>query len=109
MKVTTTFEQLHTLGACRERYRVLAKALGGVSKYGRTKPIDARVVLKHCGYADTSWFLCSIERYDVLPKTTDYQVELHEYVKSPRDTEKECVAWEKLQSKKAALLRRNLQ
>ncbi len=57
IKITTTFKQLHDTSACPCRYRHLAKALGGIKKYGRMTPINLLTILKHNGLADFFWVL----------------------------------------------------
>ena len=53
----TTFNLCHKSGACTDRYKHLAKALGGVKKYGENTLIPLTVVLEHNGLDDTLWAL----------------------------------------------------
>jgi len=57
VKLTTTFGRLHAAGACKPRYRHLAKALGGIKKYGRGKPISLLTILDTNGPDDCLWTL----------------------------------------------------
>ena len=57
MKLTTTFEQLHKAGACDDGHRKLAKYLGGVTKYGKTKPINIITILDSNGLDDCLWVI----------------------------------------------------
>ncbi len=66
IQLTTTFKQLRDRGACKGRCRHLAKALGGVGKYGRTKPINLLTILEHNGCDDFFWTLGIIEDHQVL-------------------------------------------
>ena len=56
----TTFDLLRRHGACTEGYRRLAKSLGGVTKYGRNKPISLTAVLGSNGLADATWCLQAV-------------------------------------------------
>ncbi|MDV7400306.1 hypothetical protein RZS08_53320, partial [Arthrospira platensis SPKY1] len=56
----TTFELLRKNGACKKRYRHLAKALGGITKYGRRKPIPLTLIMEHNGIDDTLWALRAV-------------------------------------------------
>jgi len=58
--LTTSFELLHKAGACEERYRHLAKALGGIKKYGRATPIPLWRGLDTNGLDDTLWALRAV-------------------------------------------------
>jgi len=53
----TTFDMLHKAGACRSRYKVLAKNLGGVREYGKNTPISLRDIFESNGLEDTLWAL----------------------------------------------------
>jgi len=64
--LTTTFRKLHDAGACKERYRYLAKALGGITKYGRTQSINLLQILEHNGLNDFFWVLGTIEENEVF-------------------------------------------
>ncbi len=58
----TTFRKAKDNGACIESYRKMAKALGGVTKYGRNMPLSLAKVIEVCGLADAIWCLrCTIE------------------------------------------------
>jgi len=61
MKSVTTFNDLRDAQACTKRYRHLAKALGGITKYGRGTPISLLQVLDICGIADAVWAVDSCE------------------------------------------------
>jgi len=52
---TTSFRLLHDAGACKERYRFLAKALGGIKAYGRDTPITLLQILNINGLDDALW------------------------------------------------------
>lgn len=65
VQLTTTFEQLYDASPCLSRYRHLAKALGGIKKYGRTKPINLLTILEHNGLGDFFW---------TLHKVIDHQI-----------------------------------
>lgn len=67
---TTTFEKLREHGACQDRYRHLAKALGGIRKYGKTRPIPLTKILETNGIEDAIWALRTV------PKSADGQVVL---------------------------------
>ena len=56
----TTFALAHKANACTDRYKHLAKALGGVKKYGENTPIPLTIVLEHNGWDDTLWALCCV-------------------------------------------------
>ncbi len=64
IKLTTTFQKLHAAGACKDSYRHLAKALGGITKYGRTKPINLLQILEHNGAADFFWTVGQLDEKD---------------------------------------------
>ena len=55
MMPTTSFRLLHDAGACKERYRFLAKTLGGIEKYGRDTPITLLQILNINGLEDALW------------------------------------------------------
>jgi len=55
--IQTTFQKLHDAGACKERYRFLAKALGGIKAYGRDTPITLLQILNINGLDDALWAL----------------------------------------------------
>ena len=54
---TTSFRLLHDAGACKERYRFLAKALGGIKTYGKDTPITLLQILNTNGLDDALWAL----------------------------------------------------
>ena len=54
---TTSFRLLHDAGACKERYRFLAKALGGIKAYGVNTPITLLQILNINGFDDALWAL----------------------------------------------------
>jgi len=54
----TTFRILREVGACKPRYRYLARKLGGVKKYGEDKPIPILKILEINGFDDALWALC---------------------------------------------------
>lgn len=54
---TTSFRLLHDARACKERYRFLAKALGGIKAYGRDTPITLLQILNINGLDDALWAL----------------------------------------------------
>jgi hypothetical protein len=58
--ISTTFAALHEAGACPSRYRHLAKALGGMTRYGRETPIPIALILKHNGLDDALWALRAV-------------------------------------------------
>ncbi|MCB7128980.1 MAG: hypothetical protein J3T61_05525, partial [Candidatus Brocadiales bacterium] len=64
--LTTTFKQIYDYGACKDRYRHLAKMLGGIEKYGRTKSINLLAILEHNGLDDFFWTLGIIEDHQIL-------------------------------------------
>jgi hypothetical protein len=53
----TTLALAHKAGACTDRYKHLAKALGGITAYGKDTPIPLTIVLEHNGLDDTLWAL----------------------------------------------------
>ena len=53
----TTFKKAKEAGACIRSYRKMAKALGGVEKYGLDTPIPLDEVLEVCGLDDALWAL----------------------------------------------------
>jgi len=60
-----TFERARKARACSERYKFLAKKLGGIRKYGKNTQIPLDKVLEICGLYDTLWALrCVIEPVD---------------------------------------------
>lgn len=66
IQLTTTFEQLHKAKACKHRYRRLAKALGGIKQYGRTKPINLLTILEHNGLGDFFWVLEVVADHQIV-------------------------------------------
>jgi hypothetical protein len=60
--LNTTFSKCHEAGACPEGYRKLAKALGGVDKYGKDTPIPLSKIVESNGLLDAIWTLrCTLE------------------------------------------------
>ena len=58
----TTFARTKEAGACVDSYRKMAKALGGISKYGKDTQIGLDKILEVCGFQDTIWSMrCTIE------------------------------------------------
>ena len=57
MKLTTSFALLKKAGACAGRYLFLAKALGGITEYGKDTPIDLLTILETNGVDDCLWAL----------------------------------------------------
>ena len=53
----TTFKKAKEADACVGSYRKMAKALGGVAKYGLDTPIPLDKILEVCGLEDTLWAL----------------------------------------------------
>lgn len=53
----TSFRLLHESGACPERYRYLARHLGGIRNYGQDTPITLPQILDICGFVDSLWAL----------------------------------------------------
>ena len=62
--LTSSFKQLRDAGACKARYKHLAKALGGITAYGRTKPITFAQILEHNGVEDVLWALFKVNEVD---------------------------------------------
>ena len=58
---TTSFRLLHDAGACKERYRFLAKALGGIKAYGVNTPITLLQILNINGFDDALWALMACD------------------------------------------------
>ena len=58
--LTTSFKLLHDAHACPERYAHLARALGGIRKYGRTKLIPIARILEVNGLDDALWALRAV-------------------------------------------------
>ena len=57
MMPMTSLELLYEAGACAGRYKFLAKALGGITKYGKDTPITLLQILDINGLDDTLWAL----------------------------------------------------
>jgi len=53
----TTFRKAKEARVCVESYRKMAKAVGGVRKYGMDTPIPLSKVLEVCGLDDALWAL----------------------------------------------------
>ncbi len=60
----TSFKLLHEAGACKERYKYLAKKLGGVKQYGKDTPITICQILNICGLDDALWALRACPGHD---------------------------------------------
>ena len=58
--LSTTFALLHDARACADRYRHLAKALGGIEAYGRDTPITIERILQANGLDDALWALQAV-------------------------------------------------
>ena len=56
----TTFKMLKKKGACRDRYRYLARNLGGINKYGIDKPIPLALILAINGFNDAIWAFIAV-------------------------------------------------
>jgi len=56
-QVYTTFQAAHDAGACNESYRKMARALGGIGKYGRDKKCSMITVLDALSLDDALWAL----------------------------------------------------
>ena len=61
MKIETTFKKLHDAGACNGRYQHLGRELGGIMKYGRTRPITLLQILDANGLDDALWAGCACD------------------------------------------------
>ena len=57
MILSTTFAKLKEFGACESGYKKLATNLGGITKYGKNKPIDLLTILDSNGIEDCIWAL----------------------------------------------------
>jgi hypothetical protein len=57
MILSTTFAKLKEFGACESGYKKLATHLGGITKYGRDKPINLLTILDSNGVKDCVWAL----------------------------------------------------
>ena len=57
MILSTTFAKLKEFGACESGYKKLATNLGGITKYGKNKPIDLLTILDSNGIQDCIWAL----------------------------------------------------
>ena len=68
MMPTTSFRLLHDAGACKERYRFLAKALGGIKAYGRDTPITLLQILDINGLDDALWALRACDDAEVFSR-----------------------------------------
>ncbi len=66
--IQTTFRKLHDAGACKERYRFLAKALGGIKAYGRDTPITLLQILDINGLDDALWALRACDDAEVFSR-----------------------------------------
>ena len=57
MMLQTTFALAKKYNACTESYKRMAKALGGVKKYGKDTPFTLLLVLDVLGFNDALWAL----------------------------------------------------
>ncbi|MEE9159974.1 MAG: hypothetical protein V3U60_16515 [Gammaproteobacteria bacterium] len=57
MTITTTFRKCHEVDACIDSYKKMAKALGGITKYGRNTDTPVLKVLEVLGLEDALWVL----------------------------------------------------
>jgi len=53
--IYTTFALAHQAGACTDSYRKLARALGGIEKYGANTPIPLDQIIEVLGLNDAIW------------------------------------------------------
>lgn len=53
--ITTTFEILKETEACEAGYKKLARALGGIKKYGKSTPITLKQIVESNGVTDAYW------------------------------------------------------
>ena len=61
----TTFEKAKEARACILPYKKMAKALGGINKYGKNTPLPLDKVLEVCGLNDAIWcFRCTTQSSD---------------------------------------------
>lgn len=60
MKLTTSFKRLYDRGFRIDRYEHLAQALGGVTKYGRTKTINILQIAEYNGVEDAFWAMRTV-------------------------------------------------
>jgi len=56
----TTFRKAKEMGACSSKYNKMAKALGGVKKYGKDTPVPLDKILDVCGLDAALWCLCCV-------------------------------------------------
>lgn len=62
--LTTSFEKLKEADACKDRYRHLAEALGGITAYGDTTPITIEQIIEHNGLNDALWAFIAVNETD---------------------------------------------
>ncbi len=63
----TTFNRAKKAGACIESYKKMAKALGGISKYGKDTPIPLDKIVEVCGLPNAIWtFKCTLESSEYI-------------------------------------------
>ena len=62
--LTTTLAGLKAAGACTDRYRHLAKALGGVRVWGADTPIPLPTILDTNGLEDALWALGAVPEHE---------------------------------------------
>ena len=63
--LTTTLARLRQADACTDRYRHLAKALGGVTAWGKDTPIPLLTILSHNGLQDALWALVAVPEPEI--------------------------------------------
>lgn len=59
--LSTSFALLHEADACKNRYVHLAKALGGITAYGKDTPIPLTLVLETNGLNDALWAFWAVQ------------------------------------------------
>lgn len=71
MNVATTFRELREADAWTSRYRHLARALGGVKKYGEDTPVPVLTILEANGIEDAEWAL--VHCPSLVPLDAEYR------------------------------------
>lgn len=61
-RLYTTFALAKRYGACRESYRKVAKALGGITNYGRNTPVYIDDLAEVAGMTDAIWALYAVPK-----------------------------------------------
>ena len=74
----TTFRRAKEANACQSSYRKMARALGGITKYGWDIPIPLDKVLEVCGFEDALWSL----RIILEPADKEIRLLLCDYAES---------------------------